>query len=92
VIDLGTLGGRSSSALGINTTGQVVGNALTGGNLQHATLWSGGKVVDLNSVVNPALAPFVTLTVAVAINDNGQIAAYGENNQTGEINAYLLTP
>jgi probable HAF family extracellular repeat protein len=91
-IDLGTLGGRSSTAVSINTAGEVVGSAQTSSNSQHAALWTGGKVVDLNMVVSPTLTPSVTLTAAVAINDNGQIAVYGENSQTGEIKAYVLTP
>jgi uncharacterized membrane protein len=39
--DLGTLGGRYSQAVGINSAGQVVGTAYPEGEADfHATLWT----------------------------------------------------
>ncbi|HXK31377.1 MAG TPA: hypothetical protein VJZ94_01370 [Candidatus Paceibacterota bacterium] len=40
VIDLGTLGGDSSVAYGINDRGQVVGNSKTSNGSEHAFLYS----------------------------------------------------
>lgn len=49
--DLGTLGGSSSSAFGINDTGQVVGSsAIAGDAVQHAFLYSNGSMADLGTL------------------------------------------
>src|SRR5262245_11182933 len=41
VTDLGTLGGTSSSAFGVNASGQVTGSSTTSGNsATHAFVWS----------------------------------------------------
>jgi len=45
--DLGTLGGHSSSAMGINSQGQVVGFAATADDVLHAVLWDYGTTTDL---------------------------------------------
>jgi hypothetical protein len=50
-------------------------------------------VTDLNTLVDPtdALAPYVTLQEATAINDSGWIVANGVDSRGGNF-AYLLTP
>ena len=66
--DLGTLGGRSSNAFGINERGQVVGESDTGRTdndgspVRHAFLWHDGRMTDLGIPSS-----------AHAINDRGQI-------------------
>lgn len=92
VTDLGTLGGHNSMALGINSAGQIVGTSQVSDNGKHAALWSGGKIMDFNALVTGGLPATVTLTVAVAINDSGQVGAYGDDTQTGGTVAVLLTP
>ena len=85
MINLGTLpGGTASEAYGIHNNGRVVGISDNGAT-SHAFLYSREVMLDLNSAVT--LPAGVYLTAANAINDLGQIAATGSNNQ-----AYLLTP
>jgi probable HAF family extracellular repeat protein len=67
VTDLGTLGGTSSAAYGINNNGQIVGYTyMSGDAAYHATLWNGGTMTDLGTLggINSA---------AYGINDSGQI-------------------
>lgn len=66
--DLGPLpGGEASAAYGINNLGQVVGTSRTGTSPHvHATLWSGGTVVDLDN--DPGRG-----SVAHDINDAGDV-------------------
>jgi probable HAF family extracellular repeat protein len=50
MIDLGTLGGKSSYATGVNDTGQVIGTSQTRSGRWHAFLWVRGKMVDLGAL------------------------------------------
>ncbi|GAT31488.1 PEP-CTERM protein-sorting domain-containing protein [Terrimicrobium sacchariphilum] len=71
-IDLGTLGGASSRANGINASGQIVGSAYTSGNsAEHATLFSGtgSGNTDLGTLGG-------TYSAAHGINASGQIMGY----------------
>ena len=80
--DLGTLPGDScSNAYYVNLRGQVVGTSedqqlcsiLVG---HHAFLWeNGGPMIDLNTLIPPGSS--LELTIAVAINDRGEIAGFG---------------
>ena len=64
--NLGTLGGTSGLAFALNTSGQVVGmSTITGDTANHATLWSGGSIIDLGA------------QRATSINDAGQIVGQG---------------
>lgn len=49
LVDLGTLGGDRSAALGINRAGQVVGSAETADGRIHAFLYSKGALIDLGT-------------------------------------------
>jgi probable HAF family extracellular repeat protein len=86
--DLGTLGGSFSRALGLNDSGQVVGNSSPPTGRTHAFVYSGGQMYDLNSLI-PADSGW-ELVFANEINTSGQIVGTGIiNNQT---RAFLATP
>ena len=96
--DLGSLG-RTSSAIAINSRGQITGSSRiddTIGN-NRAFLWeNGGPLVDLNTLIPPHSS--LTLVWASNINDRGMIAGLGV--PTGCLpqdyllcgHAYLLIP
>jgi probable HAF family extracellular repeat protein len=89
--DLGTADGDPCSyAVGINSKGQVVGSSTDCTNYVHASLWEdGGPMVDLNSLI-PSNSG-VQLTLALYINDRGEIAAHGTLSN-GDQHAFLLIP
>jgi probable HAF family extracellular repeat protein len=73
---LGTLCGDQSTAFGISNSDQVVGSADVAGDLSmHGFLYSGGAMLDLNSLIDPASG--WTINDARDINDSQQIAAIG---------------
>ncbi|MFO0957922.1 MAG: hypothetical protein U0800_10750 [Isosphaeraceae bacterium] len=81
--DLGTLAGAfDSTALAINSLGQVVGNS--GG---HAVLFQDGEVIDLNAFL-PKDSGWI-LQTAIGINDVGQIV--GTGTLDGQDHSYLLS-
>jgi probable HAF family extracellular repeat protein len=68
--DLGTLGGRWSTAKSINNRGDVVGTALTADDLRHAFVYSGaGPLKDLGTLGG-------SYSYAGGINDRGEIAGH----------------
>ena len=74
-IQLGTLGGTSSGARGINASGQVVGWAeLTGNTAQHAFPWQNGRMTDLGTLSG-------TYSTAYGINKSAQVV--GSADLTG---------
>ena len=91
-VDLGTLpGGIGSTSGGINNQGQIVGTSILGAGTAFynaeptAFIYEGGKMYNLNNLVLSESAPFY-LTGAVAINNLGQVLAWGTGG------GYLLTP
>ncbi|CAD5371015.1 conserved exported hypothetical protein [Rubrivivax sp. A210] len=89
--DLGSLAGGSSSALGINATGQIVGASFVvsnEGQVSHAFLHNAGTMFDLNNV---APAGWV-LRDAAGINAYAQITGTGVlSSQNSRDQAYRLT-
>jgi probable HAF family extracellular repeat protein len=66
--DLGTLGGASSEALGINASGQIVGDSyISAENSLHAATWNNLEIKDLDPLFGVN-----NLGTAYAINDAGE--------------------
>lgn len=63
----------SSTATDINNLGQIVGSANLSDVLSHGFLYQNGKMIDLNTLIDPATG--WTIEGAAAINDLQQIAA-----------------
>jgi probable HAF family extracellular repeat protein len=84
VIDLGTLGGRESSAFSINNLSQIVGWAQTvyGWGYDHAFLYQNGTMTDLGTFGG-------NLSYAYSINDLGQIV--GTANPATPYSPYVFT-
>jgi probable HAF family extracellular repeat protein len=65
VVDLGTLGGPTSSAAGINNSGQVTGVAADLSDEGYAFLYSNGVMTNLGAGIG---------SVGYGINDSGEVA------------------
>jgi probable HAF family extracellular repeat protein len=70
VVHLGTLGGATSDALGINDRGQAVGWSRDAMNRPQAFLWQNGSMSGLGFL------PGWESSVAQAINNHGEITGY----------------
>jgi probable HAF family extracellular repeat protein len=72
MVDLGTLGGSTSEAFGINDQGQVVGWSYLGDETEHAFIWSAATgMVDLGPI------PHGLFSFGLAINSSGNIVGEG---------------
>jgi probable HAF family extracellular repeat protein len=77
ITDLGSLTQYSSSALGINENGQVVGWSDIQYSSSHATLWQNDGIIDLGTLTGPRSS-------AVDINNFGKIVG---NSTANNLNA-----
>jgi probable HAF family extracellular repeat protein len=67
ITSLGTLGGATSGAAGINNLGQVVGNSTTAAGYTHAFLYTNGHgMTDLGTLGG-------TYSIATGVNNAGQV-------------------
>jgi len=75
ITDLGTLGGATSTACGINEGGQVVGRSAIATGQLHAFLWEAGTMTDLGTLPQDAFSN------ARSINNRGQVI--GDSTMAG---------
>jgi probable HAF family extracellular repeat protein len=87
VQNLGTLGDKPSSALGINDSGSIVGSSAIAGGTMRAFLWRKGRMLDLSNLIEPS---GWLLLSAYRINATGAILAYGFYQ--GRTHLCVLTP
>jgi probable HAF family extracellular repeat protein len=81
VMNLGTLGGLTSTATGVNTSGQVVGYSETAAGETHAFLFSGGTMIDLGTLGG-------AYSIATGINASGQVVGYSQT-ASGEFRGFV---
>ena len=89
LLDLGTLGGNESAAFDVNDNGWVVGKSKTLLGDWAGFVYKDNIMYDLNSWLGPSLRDGWTINEAVAINENGQIAANG--TKSGISSALFIT-
>lgn len=83
--------GAAARAYGVNAAGDVVGTATDANGDSRAVIWKDATVLDLNDAISSTLG--VVLTEARAINDHGQIVAWGHQASSPElVRSFLLTP
>lgn len=80
-IDLGTLGGATSLALGLNDGGQVVGSSLTSDGQNHAFVWQDGVMHDLAPDFVASEASRITNTGIIGGVASSHPFAYGQGEQ-----------
>jgi probable HAF family extracellular repeat protein len=69
VTDLGTLGGNSTIARAVNSSGQVTGSSNLNATTGHAFLYSGGTLTDIGTLGG-------SNAIGLGINASGEIAGY----------------
>jgi len=82
IIDLGTLGGRRSSARAINDAGQVVGNFAPLGGYDRAFLWD-----HIDGMVDLGVLAGCNYSCAYALNDCGKVV--GESGLDDDFRAFV---
>jgi probable HAF family extracellular repeat protein len=83
--DIGTLGGATSLARAVNDNGQVVGEALTATNREHAFLWTlNGGTTDLGTLGGDHSS-------ALAINATGQVVGISQITGNAAQHAFSWT-
>src|SRR4029453_1860599 len=77
VTEIGTLGGPASNALGLNSSGTVVGISSTANapDVSRAFRWINGSIIDLGTLGGPSAEAF-------DVNDAGQITGRAETKDS----------
>ena len=83
MVDLGTLGGENSFAIGVNDRDQVAGNAQAPDGNNYAVLWdAGGRIHNLGTLGGSAGSH------ASGINNRGQVVGESQNAE-GKYRAFI---
>lgn len=82
--DLGTLGGKESTATDINNAGQIVGFASTYSDETHAFIYQQGRMTDLGTLGG-------TDSRASSINDRGQVVGSANIAGSNKTHAFLYS-
>lgn len=85
VLHLASLGGGSSYAADINTSGQVAGQATLANGDTHAVLWQAGTAIDLGTLGG-------SYSYATGINASGQVVGYAALPADSAYHAFVVTP
>jgi probable HAF family extracellular repeat protein len=93
-IDLGTLGGASSSAHSVNNRGQIAGWSLDAEGRRRAFVHDGGVMLDVASLrgVGSTLQVGSSVSLSVTINDSMYLLVFATAGPDTLDAAYLLTP
>jgi probable HAF family extracellular repeat protein len=83
VVDLGTLGGERTTAMGINNSGDVVGFSQNERGASRAFLYSGGSLIDLGTLGGAE-------SFAYRISDNGVVVGRAQDSD-GKFHAFVTT-
>ncbi|MBV8529962.1 MAG: hypothetical protein JO104_01475, partial [Candidatus Eremiobacteraeota bacterium] len=82
VIDLGTLGGKTSFGNSVNDRGWVAGTSYKHGNtIFHAVVWRAGRATDLGTLGGPNSAILYPIK-----NDRGELDGVSEATQLDPLN------
>lgn len=85
VTDIGSLGGGTTSALSINSVGQVAGESFTGTGAEHAFLWTPSTgMQDLGTLGG-------SISGATASNSLGQVAGWSKTSGDATQHAFVWT-
>jgi len=88
ILELPPLGEDTNSwAWGINARGHIVGQSLTS---NRAFLYENGKMMDLNSLIQPDSS--LVLELANDINDGDEIVGFAADTSSGATVAFLAVP
>ena len=91
MLDLGTLGGSSSSARAINASGQVTGTARTRWSITPSCGTARRCWTSMPSLTQPIRCSRLSISFGVDINDRGQILANGFDIRTANSRVPPLT-
>jgi probable HAF family extracellular repeat protein len=83
ITDLGSLGGRQTTPMGINNRGAIVGFASTSDGLTRAFLYTGGSLIDLGTLGGED-------SFAYRVNNAGVIVGRAQDS-TGHFRAFVTT-